>query len=105
MTTCIQPKCATGPGNANTPLLKYVGGLLGSGPREATEVLGASERGKGWWGGGKWGLVHGKEGAPGRQPPGCERQGELPSELVSQLPKASGLTRSEGHMPRHQPPT
>ena len=46
LTTCIWPTCATGPGNANSPLLKYVWDLLGSGPREAKEASGASERGK-----------------------------------------------------------
>ena len=78
LTTCIRPKCATGPGNANSPLLKYVRGLLGSGPREAMEVLGASERGKGWWGGGKWGVGAWQGGSTRKAAPGVRWAGWAP---------------------------
>lgn len=70
--------------------------MLGSGPREAKEATGASERGKE---GARWkemgGLVHGKDGAPGRQLLGWDEQGELPSVPGSQLPKATRLKRTK----------
>jgi hypothetical protein len=39
LAACIQPHCATGPGNANVPGLKYVLRLLGSGPRQVKKCL------------------------------------------------------------------
>lgn len=71
--------------------------MLGSGPREAKEAPGASERGEGGQDGRRWGLAHGKEEAPVRQLLGWDEQGELPSVPGSQLPKATRLKRTERH--------